>query len=1241
MAETMYRFSIDRGGTFTDVYAEVPGDPGFRVVKLLSEDPAHYPDAPLEGIRRILQDVSGIPLPMEKFDTSRVEWVRMGTTVATNALLERKGEPCALLITKGFGDLLRIGKQNRPDLFDLKVKKPDPLYETIVEVEERVRVVDKAEGREDINLVQGISGELIEILQAPDLDRIEKDLQPILERGIRSLAVVLMHSWTWPDHELQIGALAEKMGFAQVSLSSRVMPRVKIVERGQTCCVDAYLTPAIRGYLEGFRSRFGNPKAKLLFMQSDGGLVPAELFKGNNAILSGPAGGVVGYASTAFEGANPQPVIGFDMGGTSTDVSRFDGEYELALETEVAGIHLQAPQLNIKTVAAGGGSRLFFKNGMFVVGPESSGAHPGPVCYRKNGALSITDANLVLGRINPEFFPKIFGPGQDEPLDPQTAREEFEKLVREINNHSFKGRDGMSVEEAASGFVRVANETMARAVREISVARGHDVRNHVLACFGGAGGQHACAIARLLGISTIKIHRFAGILSAYGMGLADLVKEIQGPASGSLDDQTLPDIEKRLDAMASQAREKLAAQGILIKKVRVQRYLNLRYQGTDTSIMVPEPTDKNFARAFESIHKREFGFGVDGRNIVVDDLRVRATGSSGPAKKKSWPGKSGPTKPEIISRCYFDEGWRQTPIFNLGSLGAMEEINGPAIIINDTSTIVVEPDCAARITEFGDVEIEVAPSKEKWIAKEVDPIQLAIFSAKFASIAEQMGRILQRTAISTNIKERQDFSCAVFGPDGSLVANAPHQPVHLGSMGEAVRWQIKLRGDDLREGDVLVSNHPAAGGTHLPDITVITPVMEQGKPVFFVASRGHHADIGGISPGSMPPFSNRIEEEGVCIKSVKLVENGVFNEKEITELLTRPPQIERASGDPPISGTRALKDNISDLKAQVAANRKGIELLQEMAGQYSLEVVHAYMSHIRDHAETAVRSLLRKFYKKTGKDTSLTASEFMDDGTQIQLTLSIKPDGSALFDFSGTGPQVSGNCNAPLAVTHSAVLYCLRCLLQEDIPLNQGCLVPVEFRIEEGSLLSPSETAAVAAGNVLTSQRIVDVVLKAFGAAAASQGCMNNLTFGDERFGYYETIGGGAGAGPGWDGQSGVHTHMTNTRITDPEILEQRYPVLLREFSLRKGSGGKGKFRGGDGLVREIEFLKPLNVAILSERRVYPPYGLECGYPGERGKNLFIKKDGTVIDLGGKNEVHADPGDRIRILTPGGGGYGK
>jgi 5-oxoprolinase (ATP-hydrolysing) len=1234
-----FRFSIDRGGTFTDIYAEVPGEPGFRVLKLLSENPEHYPDAPLEGIRRILAEYQA--LPREGIDSSSIDWVRMGTTVATNALLERKGARTALLITRGFRDLLQIGKQNRPRIFDLEIKKPALLYELVLEIDERVRPADQIARQTEASFARGVTGEKMEILNVPDLDRLREELSKLLEAGIESLAVVLMHAHVYPAHELAIGALAKELGFSQASLSSQVMPRIKIVDRGQTCCVDAYLTPHIRNYIDGFRDGFQGQPPELFFMQSDGGLVREDFFSGSQAILSGPAGGVVGYAMTTFNRESKQPVIGFDMGGTSTDVSRFDGEYEWQYESEVAGVNLQVPQFAIRTVAAGGGSRLFFKNETFQVGPESSGAYPGPVCYRNGGPLSLTDANLVLGRLLPEFFPKIFGPGEDQPPDLEGTRKAFQNLTEEINaSLKGRGRPPMSLEEVAHGFICVANENMARPIREISVARGHDIKEHVLSCFGGAGGQHACALARALGISKIFIHRFAGILSAYGLGLADVVVEKQEPAAEVLDPASLPDLLKRLDALEKQAVENLNRQGNF-QKVEIKRYLNLRYQGTDTSLMILEFPGCDLKKEFVHAHKREFGFEISGRDIQVDDLRVRAVGKAPGIKKMPIAKKTQPSSPVTYARCYFAEGWRETPVYRLEEMGAGEKIPGPAIIIHQTSTLLVEPACQATITEFGDVEIEVASLPEPVLESKVDPVQLAIFGNRIMSIAEQMGRTLQRTAISTNIKERQDFSCAVFGPDGDLVANAPHQPVHLGAMGEAVRRQMELQGMNLQPGDVWVTNHPKAGGSHLPDITVITPVVDDGKPIFFVASRGHHADVGGISPGSMPPFSKTLAEEGVAIQSFKLVAGGKFQEQGITDLLTA--RSNHSPEDYAVRGTRALADNISDLKAQVAANQKGIELLKEMVQRYSLPVVQAYMRHLQDNAEMSVAQVLVAIgrSRKMATVDTLEAEDHLDDGSLIRLKLTIdQKAGGAVFDFSGTGREVAGNLNAPSAVSHSAILYCLRCLIKSDIPLNQGCLSRIRIVIEEGSLLAPSENAAVAAGNVLTSQRLTDVILKAFGACAGSQGCMNNLTFGNEDFGYYETIGGGAGAGPGWHGQSGVHTHMTNTRITDPEILESRYPVLLREFSLRHGSGGEGKYRGGDGLIREMEFLTPLNVAILSERRVFAPYGFAGGEPGAVGENLYLQKDGAEIDLGGKNEIHVQPGDRIRILTPGGGGYG-
>ena len=1202
---------------------------------------------PREGIRRILVATTGLDIPKNSVPADRIEWIRMGTTVATNALLERKGARCALLVTRGFRDILQIGNQDRPDIFDLEIQKPELLYETVLEVDERVRMLREDEPQPVQPVVEGITGERMVLLEPLDVEALRPRLQEILDRGIRSLAVVFLHAYAWPEHERAVGRLAAEMGFDQISLSSQVMPMVKLVARGDTTMTDAYLNPHIQSYLNSFRQGFdgGLTDTGLLFMQSDGGLARADDFTGSRAILSGPAGGVVGYAMTTFSQTERQPVIGFDMGGTSTDVSRFGGDYELVFETETAGVRIQAPQLHIKTVAAGGGSRLFFDNGMFMVGPESAGAHPGPVCYRKNGYLAVTDANLILGRIQPDYFPHIFGPTEDQSLDLEAARNAMEELTRRINDHCQQaGQAPMSVEQVAMGFIRVANETMVRPIREISVMRGFDIKEHVLATFGGAGAQHACAIAQALGITKIFVHRFSGILSAYGIGLADVVAERQQPAAEIYNQASHNRLLEQLLPLQKEAEQELHDQGFTDNQIHTVRYLNMRYQGTDTALMIAEPRNGDFAGAFKAIYRREFGFDLKDRDILIDDLRVRSRGEAAGLRKAAIEKAVGPAAPADRKPCYFDGGWQETAIFQMSELKAGHSIEGPAIIIQDTATIVVDPDCRAAISLYGDVEIQVGTSRSGRLSTRVDPVQLSIFSNLFMSIAEQMGRMLQKTAISTNIKERLDFSCAMFGPDGSLVANAPHLPVHLGAMSAAVKEQIRRRSGDLTPGDVLVSNHPAAGGSHLPDITVITPVFRANEIIFWVASRGHHADIGGISPGSMPPNSRTIEEEGACITTFKLVEDGLFQEEGIAELLLAPGKITPQPGRPAIAGTRLLADNISDLKAQVAANQKGIELVLEMVDHYGLDVVQAYMGHVQNAAEAAVRSRLTELSLSKGmqvKDT-VQAVDHMDDGSPIVLALTIdRADGSAEFDFSGTGPEMWGNCNAPAAVTRSAILYSLRCLIKKDLPLNDGCLIPITIHIPTGSLLDPSTEAAVVGGNVLTSQRVVDVVLKAFGVAAASQGCMNNFTFGNNRFGYYETIGGGAGAGPTWHGQSGVHTHMTNTRITDPEILERRYPLLLREFSIREDSGGDGQHRGGDGLVREVEFLEPLNMAILSERRVYAPYGLEGGQPGKRGTNIFIHKDGRQLYLGAKNEIMAQPGDRFRIMTPGGGGFGK
>ncbi|XP_076238915.1 5-oxoprolinase [Calliopsis andreniformis] len=1253
MGHEKFEFAIDRGGTFTDVYARCPGGK-IRVMKLLSVDPANYEDAPREGIRRILEQETGRKIEGE-IDTSLISWIRMGTTVATNALLERKGAKMALLTNEGFRDLLFIGNQARPNIFDLQVVTPEVLYKKVVEV--KCRVIPALLGRchlenKQWRKVKGCTGEDLFVTQELDEERLKKDLENLRQSGIESLAVVLAHSYTFTEHEIRVGELAKLVGFQQVSLSHEVMPMVRIVPRGFTACADAYLTPHIKHYLESFSSGFKDKLkgVNVLFMQSDGGLTPMDSFNGSRAILSGPAGGYVGYAMITHGKIN-SPVIGFDMGGTSTDVSRFGGDYEHVYESTTAGITIQAPQLDVNTVAAGGGSMLFFRSGLFEVGPESAGAHPGPACYKKNGPLAVTDANLALGRLLPEYFPKIFGPNENESLDKSRTIEAFQKITDQINEFIAKGgsqtKRKMTIEEVAMGFIRVANETMCRPIRALTQAKGYDISNHVLACFGGAGGQHACAIARSLGMRTVFVHKYAGILSAYGMALADVVEEAQEPCAEVYEKESFGRLEERLDALQQKVRAKLAKQGF--SRIDVQSFLHLRYQGTDCALMCSAScrTNENtstrhgdFLTTFLERYHMEFGFTMPDRKVLVDDVRVRGMGKTSiPEDPVLEPSKQ-PPKIEKTTLVYFENGYLDTKVYQLNALSPGHVIHGPAIIMDSLSTLLIEPDCRASITSCGDVEITIGQGLRTQVTTDLDTIQLSIFSHRFMSIAEQMGRILQRTSISTNIKERLDFSCAVFGPDGGLVSNAPHIPVHLGAMQETVQYQMKAFKGEFTKGDVILANHPSAGGSHLPDLTVITPVFYKNveKPVFFVASRGHHADIGGITPGSMPPHSTMLLQEGATFKSFLLVHKGVFREKELTEALMAPGKI------PGSSGTRNLSDNLSDLKAQIAANHKGSLLVNELIDTYGLDVVQAYMGHIQHNAEVAVRDMLKsvgsKLLKETGS-TAATAIDYMDDGSPIQFLLSIDIEkGEAVCDFTGTGYEVWGNCNAPRAVTLSALIYCLRCIVGRDVPLNQGCLKPVKVIIPKGSLLDPSEEAAVVGGNVLTSQRVVDVILQAFGACAASQGCMNNVTLGTEEWGYYETVAGGSGAGPTWEGRGGVHTHMTNTRITDPEILELRYPVILNKFSLRPGSGGAGAHHGGNGVIREITFREPMTLSVLTERRVHSPPGLAGGLSGERGRNTLRRENGRKINLGPKTAVPVYPGDTFILETPGGGGYG-
>ncbi|KAH6899929.1 Hydantoinase B/oxoprolinase-domain-containing protein [Thelonectria olida] len=1311
------RIAIDRGGTFTDCVGEHNGEE--IIIKLLSEDPANYNDAPLEGIRRIMSHFLARDVPRgEALDTSKIDSIRMGTTVATNALLERKGEKIAMVVTKGFKDCLTIGNQSRPKIFDLAIRKPDVLYEQVVEVDERVTLEDYAEDPERTmteaqaqvgtkeaegkDLVRGTSGETVRILKRAQEDEIRSKLKDVYKSGIRSIAVCLMHGYTFPGHEALIGKIAKEVGFEHISLSHELMPMIKLVSRATSVCADAYLTPAIRKYIDGFQAGFkgglgtesvkheeGARGARCEFMQSDGGLVDVDKFTGLKAILSGPAGGVVGYAMTSYDEETKTPVIGFDMGGTSTDVSRYgDGRYEHVFETTTAGVTIQSPQLDINTVAAGGGSRLFFKNGLFVVGPESAGAHPGPACYRKGGPATVTDANLFLGRLLPEFFPKIFGKNEDEGLDVEASRKVLQELADKVNQETGKS---LSADEVAYGFLTVANETMTRPIRSITEAKGHDSSKHRLATFGGAGGQHAVAIAESLGIQQILVHRYSSVLSAYGMALADVVDERQEPESKVWEDNAIGELKEKMEKLKQKSRASLKEQGFQDDEIAFEEYLNMRYRGTESALMIIKPSEEgskdnwDFGDAFIKQHRYEFGFTLDDRDIIIDDVRIRGIGKSFRHSEETVDQQLKAVKRQDVleknrhgaQQVYFEGGRNDTPIYKLENLQVGDSIRGPAMLADGTQTIVVTPKAEALILKTHVViNLDKEHAKEETLHtkdREVDPIMLSIFGHRFMAIAEQMGRALQKTSVSTNVKERLDFSCAIFDATGGLVANAPHLPVHLGSMSTCVRRQAEIWKGRLEKGDVIISNHPSYGGTHLPDVTLLMPAFdEKGENIlFYAASRAHHADIGGISAGSMPPHSRELYQEGASIASEKLVSQGKFNEKRVVELFYDEP-----AQYPGCSGTRTLADNINDLRAQVSANQKGISLIETLIEEYGQETVQFYMVHIQKNAETCVRQLLKQVYKRfEGKE--LSAVDHMDDGSPIQLKITIDPEnGEAEFDFEGTGPEVYGNINAPQAITYSAIIYCLRCLISEDIPLNQGCLKPIHVKIPPKSILSPSPGAAVVGGNVLTSQRITDVIFKAFQACAASQGDCNNLTFGFggnqsgkqavKGFGYYETIAGGSGAGPDWEGTSGVHVHMTNTRITDSEIFERRYPVILREFSIRPNSGGQGQHRGGDGVIRDIEFRIPLQVSILSERRVYHPYGLNGGEDGECGLNLWVRKvektnweaslkrfhnkddageteteyEERHINLGAKNSAAMKAGDRIIVCTPGGGGWG-
>ena len=1176
-----WEFWIDRGGTFTDCLGRDPASGAVSVAKLLSSD-----RAPLVGIREILGLAPDARIPPCD--------IRMGTTIATNALLERKGTDCALAITRGFRDLLEIGTQARPDIFALEIRKPEVLYREVLEVDARC---DPQGG----------------VLERPDPVALREELCALRERGHQSLAVVVLHAYRAGELEREIGALAREAGFEHVALSHEVAAEIGIVGRGDTTCVDAYLTPLIRDYVRTLQDEL--PGSTLRIMQSSGGLTDAERFRGPHAILSGPAGGVVAYAHVARAAGLPR-AVGFDMGGTSTDVSRFDGEFERVYETETAGVRIRAPMMAIHTVAAGGGSICRYDGHRLTVGPQSAGATPGPLCYGAPEAeeLTLTDVNLQLGRLLPDRFPF--------PLAPERVGEALRALSSRLRARGLvRGED-----EIAAGFFEIANASMAEAIRQVSVARGYDVREYALVVFGGAGGQHACALARRLGMRQILFHPYAGVLSAYGMGLADVSWHGERDAGREpLSDAVLGALQEPFAALERNGTGVLRDEGFEPGRIEALRRLDLRYRGTETALTLAAPagtTADELAAGFERLHEQRFGYARPDHAIEAVVTRVEVIGRQ-PPPSEAVPG-AGPDdgEPARTTRLFtggeFLDG---VPVLQREALRRGETLAGPVLVLEATGTIVVDRgftltlDAADRILLE---DREGARSSEE-LGTGVDPVQLEIFNNLFMSIAEQMGTVLRRTSLSTNIRERLDFSCAVFDPEAGLVANAPHIPVHLGAMGETVR-AVSEAHPDPQPGDVFVSNDPAAGGSHLPDITVVTPVHDAGGHLrFFTASRGHHADVGGITPGSMPPFSETLAEEGVVLRALRIVRGGALDERAILSAL-------RGAAHP----ARNPSDNLADLEAQVAANRTGERLLLEMVEHYGGDTVRAYMKHVQDNAAAKVAEEIAKL-----ADGEHSFADALDDGTPICVTLSVKGDRMRI-DFSGSGPEVAGNLNAPPAVTMAAVIYVLRLLVGEPIPLNSGCLRPVEVLIPAGSVLRPSPERAVCGGNVETSQRVVDVLLGALGVLAAGQGTMNNFTFGNDRFGYYETIGGGAGAGEGFAGASGVHTHMTNTRITDPEVLESRFAVRLHEFSLRPGSGGAGRWPGGEGLVREIEFLEPMQVSILSERRERAPFGLAGGAPGACGRNLH---DGRPI--AGKSGFAVAAGGRVRIETPGGGGFGE
>ncbi len=1251
-----WQFWIDRGGTFTDIVACLPNG-SMRVHKLLSENPDRYVDAPIQGIRELMGVAENQPIPSEK-----IAAVKMGTTVATNALLERKGDRTLLITTQGFRDGLRIGYQNRPDIFARQIVLPEMLYEQVLEVAERV----SADGRVIQKITPAAAKQLLNALQAA------------YDTGIRACAIAFLHSYRYPAHEQQVAALAQQIGFTQISASHQVSPLIKWVARGDTAVVDAYLSPLLRRYVDRIEQALASQSSaqpQLLFMQSNGGLTSARFFQGKDSILSGPAGGIVGAIKTSLA-AGFEKIITFDMGGTSTDVAHFnrqDGSqkesqkesleaYERAFETEVAGVRLRAPMMAIHTVAAGGGSILRFESDRYQVGPESAGAYPGPTCYRNGGPLTVTDCNVIVGKLQPQFFPQVFGPKGDQPLDRDLAVAEFDSLAEKILAATGSHR---LPEQIAEGFLEIAIDNMANAIKKISVQRGYDVSEYILCCFGAAGGQHACRLAEALGMKTIFIHPYAGVLSAYGMGLAERRVLRETSVEVDLTAAAMAAITQQLGALVDDATNAMKAQSDVSgfsqpiseqhnpdrnAPFRVLRQCHLRYKGTDSTLAVDFADLADMQQQFDQRYQQQYGITLPDKALVIATLTAEVVEAKSPETPTFSKDIVSPVEMATVP-LFSANQWHSAPVFQRQQLPMGHRLAGPAMVIETTGTNIIEPGWEAMVSDRGDLILTQRSSKSQIAVTQPssksappDPVRLEIFNNLFQAIAEQMGFTLQNTSSSVNIKERLDFSCAIFDSQGQLVANAPHIPIHLGSMGASVQALIahqRTARRSFHNRDVFISNNPYSGGTHLPDITAITPVFandsasdstenstEDSRPLFFVASRGHHADIGGITPGSMPPHSTRLDQEGILLDNFLLVDRGKLRTKELRDRLTTSPY-----------PARSPDQNLADLQAQVAANNKGVQALQNMVKQFGLETVRAYMQHVQDNAEQAVRRAIARLCTQHRHIDKCQVP--MDCGAEINVSITLNPiDNSAIIDFTGTSIQQFNNFNAPLAVCKAVVLYVFRTLVESSIPLNAGCLKPLEIRVPAGSMLNPIYPAAVVAGNVETSQAVTDALYGALGMLAAAQGTMNNFTFGNSRYQYYETICGGSGAGPSFHGTDAVQTHMTNSRLTDPEVLELRFPVLLKEFSIRAHSGGTGQYQGGNGVIRHLLFREAMSANLLSGRHTTQPFGLAGGNPGQPGHALVHRANGQQEVLSATATVMVQPGDSILIETPGGGGYG-